>query len=188
MKILLIAVLSLVLSPAVFAEGDSVHEFTMTDIDGKDVNLSDYKGKVLVIVNTASKCGFTKQYADLVKLQADYADKGVVVIGFPANNFRNQEPGSNAEIQEFCSSKYGVDFPMFAKVSVKGEDQVPLFKYLTSAENPDFTGDIKWNFEKFVIDGEGVLRHRYRSMTNPSAKSFRKDLDELTGQSPSNQN
>ncbi len=112
-------------------------------------------------------------------MQKDYADKGVVVLGFPANNFGGQEPGSNQEIAEFCSSKFGVDFPMFAKVSVKGDDQSPLFQYLTQAENPDFTGNIRWNFEKFLVDVDGVLRHRFRSTTNPSDEKFRKELDIL---------
>src|SRR5690606_33215205 len=134
---------------------------------------------VLLIVNTASKCGFTKQYADLVRLQKEYADKDVVVLGFPANNFRNQEPGSNAEIAEFCSATYGVDFPMFAKVSVAGEDQAPLFTYLTTAPNPDFTGKINWNFEKFLVDENGVLQRRFRSAVNPGSDDFRQALDEI---------
>lgn len=179
MKSVFIAFLAMFLTPAAFSEAESVHEFTVNDIEGKAVKLSDYKGKVLLIVNTASKCGFTKQYADLVQLQKDYADKGVVVLGFPANNFRNQEPGTNAEIMEFCSSKFGVDFPMFAKVSVKGEDQVPLFHYLTTAENPDFTGEVKWNFEKFLIDGNGVLRHRFRSAADPAGEKVKEAIDTL---------
>jgi glutathione peroxidase len=179
MKFLLPGLITLLFSATLYADAKSVFEFNVNNIDGKEVNLADYKGKVLVIVNTASKCGFTKQYADLVKLQKDYADKGVVVLGFPANNFGGQEPGSNQEIAEFCSSKFGVDFPMFAKVSVKGDDQSPLFQYLTQAENPDFTGNIRWNFEKFLVDGDGVLRHRFRSTTNPSDEKFRKELDAL---------
>ncbi|WFB34907.1 glutathione peroxidase [Kiritimatiellota bacterium B12222] len=157
----------------------SVHDFKVVTIDGEAVNLAEYKGKVLLIVNTASKCGFTKQYADLVTLQKDYADKGVVVLGFPANNFGKQEPGSNAAIAEFCSATYGVDFPMFAKVSVKGADQDPLFTYLTQVENPDFTGDIRWNFEKFLVDQDGHLTRRFRSKANPSDTEIRGAIDVL---------
>lgn len=158
---------------------DSIHEFTVPDITGEDVDLSQYKGKVLLIVNTASKCGFTRQYADLVKLSEAYADKGVMILGFPANNFRNQEPGSNEEIAAFCSDKYGVAFPMFSKVSVKGEDQHELFAYLTMAENPDFTGNIRWNFEKFLIGPDGKVVRRFRSMTNPNGNKVRGAIDTL---------
>lgn len=158
---------------------DSIHEFTVPDITGEDVDLSQYKGKVLLIVNTASKCGFTRQYADLVKLSEAYADKGVMILGFPANNFRNQEPGSNEEIAAFCSDKYGVAFPMFSKVSVKGEDQHELFAYLTMAENPDFTGNIRWNFEKFLIGPDGKVVRRFRSMANPNGNKVRGAIDAL---------
>ncbi len=161
------------------ALADSVHEFTVEDITGEDVDLSQYKGKVLLIVNTASKCGFTRQYADLVKLSEAYADKDVVILGFPANNFKNQEPGSNEEIAAFCSSKYGVAFPMFSKVSVKGEDQHELFAYLTTAENPDFKGNIRWNFEKFVVGPDGKVARRFRSMTNPNGGKVRDAIDAL---------
>ena len=185
MKYLLSALLSMFVSATAFSEASSVHDFTVTDIEGKEVNLADYKGKVLLIVNTASKCGFTKQYADLVKLQKDYADQGVVVLGFPANNFGNQEPGSNEEIMEFCSATYGVDFPMFEKVSVKGEDQAPLFEYLTVAENPDFTGAVKWNFEKFLVDQNGTLQHRFRSKANPSGDEVRDAVNAVLNSSAS---
>lgn len=145
---------------------DNVHQFTFTAIDGKQVNLSEFKGKKLLLVNTASECGFTKQYAGLQELSEKYADK-VVVIGFPANNFGGQEPGSNAEIQGFCEKNFGVTFLLAEKSSVKGDDISPLFKYLTTTENVDFTGDIKWNFEKFLIDEKGNLIHRFRSKTEP---------------------
>ncbi len=133
-----------------FAE-DSVHDFVVNDINGKEVKLADYKGKVLLIVNVASKCGKTPQYENLQVLNEKYKGKDFVVLGFPANNFGSQEPGTDAEILEFCTSQYEVEFPMFSKVSVKGDDQAPLFTYLTTAENPDASGDIKWNFEKFLI-------------------------------------
>ncbi|WP_353125890.1 glutathione peroxidase [Parapedobacter pyrenivorans] len=145
---------------------DNVHQFTFTAIDGKQVNLSEFKGKKLLLVNTASECGFTKQYAGLQELSEKYADR-VVVIGFPANNFGGQEPGSNAEIQGFCEKNFGVTFLLAEKSSVKGDDISPLFKYLTTTENVDFTGDIKWNFEKFLIDEKGNLIHRFRSKTEP---------------------
>ena len=147
--------------------GDSVHDYQVKDIQGKDVNLADYKDKVLMIVNVASKCGATPQYADLVALQEKYADQGLVVLGFPANNFGGQEPGSNEEIMEFCKATYEVDFPMFAKVSVKGDDKAPLFEYLTSAENPDKEGDIGWNFEKFLVGKDGKLLRRFKTGINP---------------------
>ncbi len=152
----------------------SVHEFKVQGIEGKTIDLARYKGKKILIVNTASECGYTRQYAALQELSEKYKDK-LVVIGFPANNFGGQEPGSDAEIKQFCSKSYSVTFPLAAKVSVKGGDMAPLFKWLTSQENPDFTGDIRWNFEKFLIDENGKLIRRYRSGTKP--------LDqEITGQ------
>jgi len=144
----------------------SVYEFKLKTIDGADFSLDQYHGKKLLIVNTASKCGFTPQYKELQQLADLYKDK-VVVIGFPANNFGQQEPGTASEIKTFCSKNYGVTFPLSEKVSVKGDDIAPLFKYLTEAPNPDFTGEIKWNFEKFLIDENGKLIHRFRSQTTP---------------------
>jgi glutathione peroxidase len=148
------------------AQQKSVHEFKVKGIDGKMIDLAKYKGKKILIVNTASECGYTKQYADLQKLASQYKEK-LVVIGFPANNFGGQEPGSDAEIKEFCSKNYEVNFPMAAKVSVKGSNMDPFFSWLTSQANPDFTGDIRWNFEKFLIDENGKLIHRYRSSVKP---------------------
>lgn len=150
----------------------SIHSFTVQDIRGRDVNLADYKGKVLLVVNTASKCGFTPQYKELQELYAAYSGKGLVIIGFPANNFMSQEPGSNEEIAEFCEVNYGVKFPMMSKVSVKGDDMHPVFRMLTSAENPDFKGDINWNFEKFLISTDGTLARRFRSRTAPSDREL----------------
>ena len=144
----------------------SVYEFKLKNIDGQDFSLAQYRGKKVLVVNTASKCGFTPQYAELQKLANLYKDK-VVVVGFPANNFGQQEPGTATEIKTFCSKNYGVTFPLSEKVCVKGDDICPLFKYLTEAPNPDFTGDIKWNFEKFLIDENGKLIHRFRSQTTP---------------------
>ena len=144
----------------------SVYEFSLKNIDGQNFSLAQYKGKKVLIVNTASKCGYTPQYAQLQKLADMYKDK-VVVVGFPANNFASQEPGANADIKTFCQKNYGVTFPLSEKVSVKGDDMAPIFKYLTEAPNPDFTGEIKWNFEKFLIDENGKLIRRYRSQTTP---------------------
>jgi glutathione peroxidase len=152
-----------------------VYDFKVKNIEGKDFKLSKYKGKKLLIVNTASKCGYTKQYAELQLLADQYKNK-LVVIGFPANNFAGQEPGTNSEIQEFCKKNFGVTFPLSEKVSVKGLDIAPIFQYLTTQENPDFTGEIKWNFEKFLIDENGKLIHRYRSNVKPLATEITSQL------------
>ena len=150
----------------IIAPQPSIYDFSFTSIDGKKIEFSEFKGKKLLIVNTASKCGFTKQYKDLQELHKLYGDK-LVIIGFPANNFGNQEPGSNEDIKGFCEENYGVSFLMAEKVEVKGEKIHPLFKFLTEQPNPDFTGAIKWNFEKFLVDENGKLIHRYRSQVNP---------------------
>ncbi len=148
----------------------SVHEFTLKNIDGQDVKLDQYKGKVVMIVNTASRCGLTSQYEGLQKIYDTYKDKGFVVLGFPANNFMGQEPGTEAEIKEFCTLNYKVSFPMFAKVSVKGTDQHPLYTFLTHKDtNPEFSGDIGWNFEKFVLDKNGTTIARFSPRTLPDA-------------------
>ena len=154
--------------PATPAAKPEALSFTVKDIDGKDVDLSSYKGKVILLLNVASKCGNTPQYAGLEKLYAKYKDKGFVVMGFPANNFGGQEPGTNAEIKEFCTATYQVEFPMFAKVSVKGADIAPLFKYLTAQDcQPLSKGDIAWNFEKFLIGKDGKLIGRFANRTQP---------------------
>ena len=150
----------------VTAAPSSVFEFKLKNIDGGKLALSKYKGKKILIVNTASKCGFTKQYKDLEALAEQYKDK-VTVVGFPANNFGGQEPGTNQDIKTFCHDNFNVTFPMSGKVSVLGLDIDPIFQYLTTASNPDFTGDIKWNFEKFLVDENGKLIHRYRSQVTP---------------------
>ncbi len=144
----------------------SIHEFKVPGLMGDEINFADYKGKKILVVNTASKCGFTPQYEDLQELYSKHSDK-IVVVGFPANNFGKQEPGSNEEIETFCKKNYGVSFPMAAKVSVKGDDIHPMFTWLNEQENPDFTGNIRWNFEKYLFDEEGKLIHRYRSKTSP---------------------
>lgn len=142
--------------------------FTMKDIDGKEVDLSSYKGSVVMIVNVASKCGLTKQYAGLEALYRKYKDQGFIVIGFPANNFGGQEPGSDEDIATFCSTKYDVTFPMFSKISVKGDDKAPLYKNLTEKETAgEFAGEIGWNFTKFLVDRNGQIMARFESKTSP---------------------
>jgi glutathione peroxidase len=167
-------ILALVMA-LLFTAPSTIYDFKVKSIEGKDFKLSKYKGKKVLIVNTASKCGYTKQYADLQKLADQYKGK-LVVIGFPANNFNGQEPGTNADIKEFCTKNFGVTFPLTEKVSVKGLDIAPIFQYLTTQENPDFTGDIKWNFEKFLIDENGKLIHRYRSATTPLSTEITSQL------------
>lgn len=136
----------------------SVHDFTVKDIDGKNVALSQYKGKVLLIVNVASLCGNTPQYKDIEALYEKYKDKGLVVLGFPANNFMGQEPGSDKEIKKFCTREYAVTFPMFSKISVKGDDIAPLYSYLTQkSENGNVDAKVTWNFQKFLVDKKGMV-------------------------------
>ncbi|BCM93721.1 glutathione peroxidase BsaA [Abditibacteriota bacterium] len=144
-------------------------DFKTESLTGKPVDLSQYKGKVILVINTASKCGNTPQYDGLEKLYKDNVDKGLVIIGFPANNFGGQEPGTNAEIGEFCQKNYGVTFPMMAKTSVKGDDQSPIFAYLTKEANPELTGDIDWNFAKFLISRDGELVARFKSRVQPNS-------------------
>lgn len=167
----LVLILAMILSTA----PSTIYTFKVQNIDGKTLDLKKYKGKKILIVNTASKCGYTKQYAELQKLADTYKGK-LVVIGFPANNFGGQEPGENLNIKEFCQKNFGVTFPLAEKTSVKGNDINPLFKYLTAAENPDFKGEIKWNFEKFLIDEKGQLIHRFRSAVTPMSPEITKYL------------
>ena len=152
----------------------SIYDFKTESLDGKPVNLSKYKGQVLLVVNTASKCGNTPQYAKLEKLYEDNKAKGLTIIGFPANNFASQEPGTNMEIGEFCKKNYGVSFPMMTKTSVKGNDQSPLFAYLTKEANPELTGDIDWNFAKFLISRDGKLVARFKAGVQPDSEEVQK--------------
>jgi len=152
------------------AKVDNALAFKMKDIDGKDVDLAQYKGKVVLFVNVASKCGYTPQYEGLEKLYEKYKAQGFVIIGVPANNFGGQEPGSDADIKQFCSSKYSVTFPMLSKVSVKGDDITPLYKYLTT--HAKTTGDVKWNFEKFLVNKQGEIVGRYGSKVTPESKDL----------------
>lgn len=145
--------------------------FKMKSLTGKEVDLSKYKGKVVLIVNVASYCGNTKQYAPLEKLHEKYADEGLAILGFPANEFGKQEPGTDEEIAEFCEKNYGVKFDMFSKVVVKGEGKCPLYEFLTSKEtNPKFGGDITWNFEKFLIGRDGKVVARFAPRTKPDSE------------------
>lgn len=156
------------------AEG-GIYSFTMKNIDGIDVPLSSFDGKVLLLVNVASKCGFTPQYKDLEALYRKYKEQGLVILGFPANNFMWQEPGTDAEIKTFCTTTYDVTFPMFSKISVKGKDEHPLYRYLTSeTTDPKFAGDVKWNFTKYLIDRKGNIIGKFGSSVKPLA-------DELVG-------
>ncbi len=157
----------------------SFHSFTMKDIRGKEVNLAAYKGKTVLVVNTASKCGYTPQYKELQALYEKYQSKDFVILGFPANEFGGQEPGSDETIAEFCEVNFGVKFPLFSKVVVKGDGIHPLFRMLTAAENPDFKGEINWNFEKFLINEDGQLVRRFRSRTTPMSAEMTTAIDKL---------
>lgn len=154
----------------------TIYDYKVESLDGKEINFADFKGKKILIVNTASKCGFTPQYEDLEKLSKDYQDK-LVIVGFPANNFGSQEPGSNEEIGAFCEKNFGVTFPMAAKVSVKGDDTAPIFKYLTDKDlNGVKNTTILWNFTKFLVDENGHLIDSYISTTKPTSESITKYL------------
>lgn len=166
-----------VLAATVFAadkEGKKVApalNFTMNSLDGKPVELSRYQGKVVLIVNVASECGLTPQYKQLQELHKKYAGQGLAVLGFPANEFGAQEPGTNQQIADFCKKNYGVEFDMFAKVVVQGKDQCALFRHLTSKEtNPKFSGPIGWNFEKFLLNRQGEIVARFKPDVEPDAK------------------
>ncbi|AZA50064.1 glutathione peroxidase [Chryseobacterium carnipullorum] len=156
--------------------GKTIYDFKVESLDGKEINFADFKGKKILIVNTASECGFTPQYADLEKVYEEYKDK-LVIVGFPANNFGGQEPGTNTEIGAFCQKNYGVTFPLAAKVSVKGDDTAPIFKYLTEKElNGVKNTTILWNFTKFLIDENGKLVDTFVSTTKPTDEAITKYL------------
>lgn len=152
-----------------------IHRFTMERIDGTPQPLADYQGKVLLVVNTASKCGNTPQYAKLQDLYEKYQERGLVVLGFPANNFGNQEPGSDSDIAAFCEANYGVTFPMFSKISVKGDDQHALYAWLTEQTGGDPIG---WNFEKFLIGPDGQIIDRYAPRTQPDSDDVVTDIEQ----------
>lgn len=156
----------------------TLYDFTVKDIRGKDVSLSTYKGKVVVVVNVASECGYTPQYDGLQKLYSKYKDKGLVILGFPANNFGSQEPGTNDQILQFCSTKYGVDFPMFSKISVYGHDMHPLYAMLTADHGANApSGEVSWNFEKFLVGKDGNVMKRYKSRVKPDSADLIADIE-----------
>lgn len=158
---------------------DNIYQYELNSIDGEIISLEAYQGEVLLIVNTASECGYTRQYAGLQEIFDEYEEQGFKVLGFPANNFGGQEPGSDEEIAVFCEVNFGVSFPLFSKVSVKGEDQHPLFNMLTTTDNPDYTGEIGWNFEKFLIDREGNLVRRFKSNVEPGSEAVTSAIESL---------
>jgi len=176
-KIMLI--LSLIFTSIIAKENKmSIYDFNVKTIDGEEISMSKYKGKVLLIVNVASKCGFTNQYEGLENLYEKYKNENFVVLGFPSNQFANQEPESNDKIKEFCTLTYEVKFDMFAKIDVNGENEAPLYKFLKSNQKGIFgTEDIKWNFTKFLINKDGVIVDRYGSATSP--KSIEDDIIKL---------
>lgn len=151
----------------------SVHEFTLNSINGTPTPLASFKGKVMLIVNVASQCGYTYQYEGLQALYLKYKDQGLVIAGFPANNFGEQEPGTDAEIGTFCKSKFGVTFPMFSKISVAGADKAPLYKFLTDkTANPKTGGEIPWNFTKYLVDRNGKVLARFDAPVEPESKEL----------------
>ncbi len=163
-------------------DGTGVLNFSMTTIDGKTKLLTDYKGKVLMIVNTASKCGYTPQYETLERLYQTYKDKGFMILAFPANNFGRQEPGTNEEIKTFCSTKYNVTFDLFGKISVKndsvtGDVQHPLYKFIT--KDSPFPGEIKWNFQKYLVNRSGKIAYRFLSAVDPMSQDVRDAVEKL---------
>ena len=156
---------------------DTIYSFSAQSLSGKEISMSDYKGKVVLVVNTASKCGLTPQYTELEKLYEDYKDKGLVILGFPCNQFGGQEPGGEKEIAEGCLLNYGVTFPMFSKVEVNGENAHPLFVFLKKQLGGFITSQIKWNFTKFLIDRNGVPYKRFAPTKRP--EKMRKDIEKL---------
>jgi glutathione peroxidase len=170
-KLMAAAVLGLLLFVVALSAGDkTVFDYTLNTIDGQPAPLSAYKGKVVMPVNVASRCGFTPQYSALEAIYEKYKDRGFVIVGIPANNFGAQEPGTNQEIKTFCQSKYNVKFPMMSKVSVKGDDKAPLYRYLTDkAANPKTGGDIQWNFTKFLVGPDGQILARFEPAVTPDS-------------------
>ena len=163
-------ILGLVILMAGSALAANIYDFTLPSIDGKPMPLAEFKGKVVLGVSVASRCGFTPQYTGLEALYEKYKDQGFVIVGFPANNFGAQEPGSNAEIGAFCKSKFGVTFPMFSKISVKGSDKAPLYQFLTDKNaNPKTGGEIPWNFTKYLVDRNGKVLARFDAPVEPES-------------------
>jgi glutathione peroxidase len=162
----------------------SIYDFSARTIDGTPKKLADYRGKVLLVVNVASQCGLTPQYTGLEALHEEYGARGLAVLGFPANEFGAQEPGTETQIKEFCETRYGVKFDMFAKVKVKGPGVDPIFEYLTSKEsNPAFGGDIKWNFNKFLVGKDGALLARFEPQVEPTSAEVKAAVEKALQQS-----
>ena len=170
----------LIMAGSLYA-ASSIYTFTLNSIDGQPAPLANYKGKVILVVNVASQCGYTPQYSALEATYEKYKDKGFVILGFPANNFGSQEPGTNQEIKTFCSRKYSVTFPMYAKISVKGEDQAPLYAYLTKDTGAGIAGEIKWNFTKFLVDRNGNVVQRFESAVTPDSKDVVEAIEKQLG-------
>jgi len=168
MKALVGATTLLIMHALTALGGSSIYDIPLKDIDGKSTSLESYKGKVLLIVNVASKCGLTPQYSGLESLYQKYKDQGLVVLGFPCNQFGSQEPGTNEEIKQFCSSKYNVSFPMFDKIDVNGAGRHPLYTELAGQNSP-FPGDIKWNFNKFLVGRDGKIVKRFEPKIAPDS-------------------
>ncbi len=168
----------LALTAAAMFAASSIYDFTLNSIDGKPTPLAEFKGKVVLLVNVASKCGFTPQYAGLEKLYEQYKDRGFVIVGVPANNFGGQEPGTNEEIKTFCSRNYNVSFPMMSKVSVKGDDKTPLYQYLTESSG----GEIKWNFTKFLVDKNGKVVARFEPKVTPDSPEVTSAIEKALAQ------
>lgn len=180
-KIMLTAFLCFLAATAM-AQTKGIYSFTMKSIDGDPVSLGSFKGKVVMVVNVASKCGYTPQYSALESIYEKYKDRCFVIVGVPANNFAQQEPGTNEEIKTFCFRKYNVKFPMMAKVSVKGDDKSPLYQYLTdSAQDPQFAGDIKWNFTKFLVDRNGNPIARFEPAVTPDSPQVQSAIESALG-------
>ncbi len=176
MKYLFTIATIIMLSAFTFPANISIHSFKVKSIEGKTIDFASFKGKKILVVNTASKCGYTPQYDALQKVYEQYKDK-LVIVGFPANNFGGQEPGTDSEVQEFCKARFGVTFPLASKVSVKGEDMAPIYKWLTSkAENGVLDADIKWNFGKFLLDEKGQLIQYFPSKVTPDSEEILKYL------------
>jgi glutathione peroxidase len=177
----ILGVMALLLATSLFA-ASSIYDFTLPSIDGKPAPLANYKGKVILMVNVASRCGFTPQYTALEAIYEKYKDQGFVILGFPANNFGAQEPGTNAEIKRFCSTRYNVSFPLYSKVSVKGDDTTPLYQYLTTKANPSVAGEIQWNFTKFLVDRNGNVVQRFEPDVTPDSPQVIAAIEKLLKQ------
>src|SRR3984893_13038118 len=166
----------LIMAGSLFA-ASGIYTFTLNSIDGTPSPLANYKGKVVLVVNVASQCGYTPQYSALEATYEKYKDRGFVILGFPANNFGAQEPGTNEEIKTFCTRKYSVTFPMYSKISVKGDDQAPLYAYLTKETGAGIAGEIQWNFTKFLVDRDGKVVQRFEPELTPDSKEVTAAID-----------